>query len=294
MKDEPLSGVLYTKTAAEAWTKLSERYEGKGKQTIAYLIGELFRNTLTDDSSLETQLNAMQQKASIIRSLGQPLDDALVAIAMVISLPPSYSTLRTILMSTNDKLTVDCVISQVLVKERSKKLSCGQTALAAKTGEKGKGKAVDKKKKGKCHYCKIPGHFKRDCRKKKADEGAKNTQTGEKDKDKEKPKDKNELSAKLVQVTSTDVTEHLELFMAHTGGKPSMHEWVVDSGASANMSCQRNWFTSFTPLVPPQPVIIGDGRSIQAIGKGRIELSTSLPCFSPCNDCERTASYIWG
>ncbi|KAJ8585025.1 hypothetical protein M405DRAFT_687140, partial [Rhizopogon salebrosus TDB-379] len=81
-------------SAAEIWTKLSERYEGKGKQTIAYLIGELFRGTLSDESSMETQLNAMRQKSYVLKSLGQPLDDTLVAVAMVISLPSSYSTLR--------------------------------------------------------------------------------------------------------------------------------------------------------------------------------------------------------
>ena len=42
LKDEPLSGVLYTTTSAEAWRKLSEHYKGKGKQSIAYLISELF------------------------------------------------------------------------------------------------------------------------------------------------------------------------------------------------------------------------------------------------------------
>ncbi|KAJ8580272.1 hypothetical protein M405DRAFT_689591, partial [Rhizopogon salebrosus TDB-379] len=80
--------------ASDAWTKLCERYEGKGKQTIAYLIGELFCGTLSDESPMETQLNSMRHKAQILSSLGQSLDDTLVAIAMVISLPPSYSTLR--------------------------------------------------------------------------------------------------------------------------------------------------------------------------------------------------------
>ena len=50
LKDEPLSGVMYSKTSKEAWDKLNERYEGKGKQTIAYLIAELFRGTLDDES----------------------------------------------------------------------------------------------------------------------------------------------------------------------------------------------------------------------------------------------------
>lgn len=81
MKDEPLSRVLHATTAAQVWTKLCQHYKGKGKQTIAYLIGDLFQGMLSDDS--------------------------LIAIAMVISLPPSYSTLCTVLMSTDDKLSVD-------------------------------------------------------------------------------------------------------------------------------------------------------------------------------------------
>jgi len=83
-------------TSAEAWRKLSEHYEGKGKQSITYLISELFRSMLSDDESMETQLNSMQQKANVLKTLGQPLKDSLIT-AMVILLPPSYSTLQTIL-----------------------------------------------------------------------------------------------------------------------------------------------------------------------------------------------------
>ena len=36
------SGVLHVTTSKEAWDKLCEHYEGKGKQSMAYLIGELF------------------------------------------------------------------------------------------------------------------------------------------------------------------------------------------------------------------------------------------------------------
>ncbi|KAG1861803.1 hypothetical protein DFJ58DRAFT_777133 [Suillus subalutaceus] len=54
--------------ASDAWMKLCERYEGKGKQSIAYLIGELFRGTLSDESPMEPKLNAMRQKAQVLNS----------------------------------------------------------------------------------------------------------------------------------------------------------------------------------------------------------------------------------
>lgn len=77
-------------------------------QVWTKLIGELFCGTLSDDS--------------------------LIAIAMVISLPSSYATLRTILMSTDDKLSVDAVISQVSknVAKRlgtSKKIAVGRRLM---------------------------------------------------------------------------------------------------------------------------------------------------------------------
>ena len=86
LKDEPLSRVLYSTTSAEVWKTFSERYEGQGKQSIAYLICELFQSTLSDDTSMETQSNSMQQKANILKTIGQLLNDSLVAIAMV---PPN-------------------------------------------------------------------------------------------------------------------------------------------------------------------------------------------------------------
>ena len=215
LKDEPLSRVLYYTTSAEVWKKLSERYEGRGKQSIAYLISELFWSTLSDDTSMETQLNLMQQKADVLKMIGQPLDDSLVAIAMVIFLPTSYSTLCTILMAADNNLTTDIVINQVLIEEKSRK-SPGQTALSAKVTSqtKGKGKAKPgkkgQKKKGTCTYCSKAGHMEDVCYKKKRDIAAKDGM----DKSKEKPKEeKAELAARVAQVDGKSPPP-LCLFMA--------------------------------------------------------------------------------
>jgi len=150
---------------------LSECYEGKGKQSIAYLISELFCSTLSDNESMETQLNPMWQKANALKALGQLLEDSLIVIAMVISLPPSYSTLQTILMAANDKLMTDAVINQVLIKEKSRKVSSTLLALAMKTTGQPKGKGKEKggkedKGKKSCTYCLKNGHTEDECWKK--------------------------------------------------------------------------------------------------------------------------------
>ena len=193
-------------TSTEAWRKLSEHYEGKGKQSIAYLISELFRSTLSDNESMETQLNSMWQKANVLKTLGQPLEDSLVTIAMVLLLPPTYSTLRTILMAADDKLTMDAVINQVLTEEKSRNMSPTHSALAAKTAgrskQKGKGK-VSKEEKGKksCTYCSKSGHIKDECWAKRATERAKEKDDALKEETNEK-----ELAAHVATMGSTHFT----------------------------------------------------------------------------------------
>ena len=96
---------------------------------------------------------------------------------MVISLPESYSTLRTILMSMEDKLLPDSIIAQVLIKEKSCKNPTAQTALLAHGG-KGKGKDKGDKGKKKCTYCKKKGHMKDECRHLKASENKEQKPSG--------------------------------------------------------------------------------------------------------------------
>ncbi|KAI0061979.1 hypothetical protein BV25DRAFT_1767308, partial [Artomyces pyxidatus] len=85
---------LSATTSKDAWNKILARYEGKGEQKVAFLISELFRGTLSEDAPLETQINAMTRTAHTLAALGQPLDDKLIAVAIIISLPPSYDTLK--------------------------------------------------------------------------------------------------------------------------------------------------------------------------------------------------------
>ena len=126
LKDEPLSGIVFETTATEIWKKLQDRYEGKGLHSVARLIGELFQKSLSDEKPLEPQLNLMRQKAHSLASLGHPLNDSLVAIAITLALPMSYSTIRTILLS-NPTLNTETVIAQVLIEERTR--APAQTAL---------------------------------------------------------------------------------------------------------------------------------------------------------------------
>ena len=165
-------------------------------------------------------MNTIRHKAHILQTLNHSLTDSLMAIAIIYSLPKTYSTLKTILLSTpEDKLSSDAIINHILVEEKSQKSqSTSQTAFVAYLG-KGKGKAQDKEKEGqekgadekpklsKCIYCKKKGHYKAECRKMKHD-------LKEKDEDGSEKKSAKALHAKVARAESNDDDEHIHLFMA--------------------------------------------------------------------------------
>ena len=187
---------------------------------IAQLIGEIFHTTFTNDSLLKPQMNTIRHKAHILQTLNHSLTDSLVAIAIIHSLPETYSILKTILLSTpEDKLSSNAIINHILVEEKSQKSqSTSQTAFVAYLG-KGKRKAQDKEKGGqekgadgkpklgKCAYCKKKDHYKAKCRKMKYD-------LKEKDEDGFEKKSAKVLHAKVARAESDDNNEYIHLFMA--------------------------------------------------------------------------------
>ena len=50
------------------------------------------------------------------------------------------------------------------------------------------------------------------------------------------------------------------------------NSWIVDSGASSHMTWDRDMYCEYRELSTPQPVKLGDGRKVNAMGKGTIKL----------------------
>ena len=164
---------------------------------------------------METELNSMWQKANVLQTPGQPLEDSLATIAMEISCPQTYSTFRTILMATDDKLTRGT-----------------HSALDVKTTDDLKGKErekVRKENKGQksSTYCSKSGQT--------DDEWwAKNATIRSKEKDDASKEEMEEtgLAARVANMGST----HLPLLCPFVARQtiPTQRDWIVDSDASAH------------------------------------------------------------
>src|ERR1700731_2026822 len=108
-----------TMTSKQAWDSLLECYQGKGVQSIVLQIGALFQGKLSNEELLESQLNVMVNCSHILTSLGIHLDDSIIASAIILALPESYSTLQLILTSTSNKPIIDSVKNLILTEECS-------------------------------------------------------------------------------------------------------------------------------------------------------------------------------
>ncbi len=95
-----------------------------------------------------------------------------------------------------------------------------------------------------CFYCKKPGHFARNCLKKKNDEKEKVNQGCE---------------------------DHEQMFVvALSANDHTTYDWIVHSGATQHMTFEQEWFTTYE-RISRMRVFMGDDTILEAIGKGSIK-----------------------
>jgi len=100
-----------------------------------------------------------------------------------------------------------------------------------------------------CFYCKNPTHFVRNCLKKKSDEKEKANQACD--------------DQEQMFVTALSANDH------------ARNDWIIDSGATQNMTFEREWFTTYKSIVA-QKVYMGDATILEAIGKGSIKATMQV------------------
>jgi len=215
----------------------------------------------------------MLRTAHTLSTLGLPLNDKLITIAIVISLPPSYDTLKTILTAAkSSEMTVENMHSQVALKEHQRTCevdASGTFAARFKGGQKGNQKHLPQaeyleklKAKGHCMHCRKHSHKTKDCCKLKA-ECKKNPTTACIASD----------SIPLCAQTHSDNNDLICLFkMADKLTKRGdlINCWLINSGASRTMSLHRDWFQAYRQLKRPRKVWLRDNTFILAHGVGRI------------------------
>jgi hypothetical protein len=280
--DKPLSGVLNVMDTKETWHWLNSHCKGTSKHAIMYITGELFRSSLGNEKPPEPQLDTFLQNSYILASLGVKLGESLVAVALPLSPPPSYNTIRPILTESTDKRTSSPTKDATL---EHKWMHCGASpaiALNIRVGTR-KGKETingsndrrNNKVTGKCTHCCKRNYEEYESYRKKADEMA----AAEKGQDSaEYTADATATVARaeamLEIAPSSHNKERIQSFIARQPAacRTPARRWLIDSQAPAPMTTHRDLFIAYRSLESPKHVWLVDKCCIYGVGIAQIAL----------------------
>ena len=190
-----------------------------------------------------------------------PLSEEDKVIYVLASLPDSYGVLVTALEASENVPSMEVMTERLLNEERKHKEREERTPNPY--DEKAMA-ALPKRfnKWGVCFNCaRRHGHFKRDC-----------LEADSKGKTKHKA---NKVTEEAGDTSGSEslVVEHAALSIGLASN------WIVDSGATCHMCNRRSMFACGVSesLEVPERVILGDGRCLDAVGRGIVELVMKLP-----------------
>ena len=140
LRKGPLNLIMDADSAKSCWDKLTAQYQGKGGCCIGYLMESFFKTPLTDTEPLKPQMQKLIEANRNLDTIGCGVNDKNLAYIIIMALPESMSTLKTILFNKdNMTITSEEVMSQILADEERRVHTSGGSATAyyAKVGKKG-------------------------------------------------------------------------------------------------------------------------------------------------------------
>ncbi|CAL1399745.1 unnamed protein product [Linum trigynum] len=219
-----------------------------------------------EETSLADHLNEIQGIVDQLSGMGIKMEDEVIALLVLASLPESWETLKISLTnSAKDRIvSMEAVKSGVLNEEmrrRSQGASSSQPDVLAVASwsrgrsESSRGKA-NKFANVYCHHCREKGHIRKFCPKLRK----------ERRKDKIDDSSDDDCANSVEEFNVVCEEEMVNLRAQETS-------WVVDSGATIHVTSKREFFSSYTPG-DFGVVRRGNGNLSKVIGKGEVCLET--------------------
>ena len=260
------------------WKKLGDQFQKRTWATRLDLRRKLHAARLRDGDSAQEHINLMTEIFDTLTVAGETVSEEDRVVYLLASLPESYNVLVTALEASENVPKLEVVTERILHQERKFKDRSDATPENAMISRRA---GTPRRKSTKCHHCGKPGHFKKDCWILKAEkEGRKDPGAGKKTKSQEK--------ATTMTVQEDSDSDSVGLIAGHALSVSSSSEtsstWIIDSGATCHMCLDSEIFTTLYQLEDPIDVVLGDGRTLVAVGRGEVVLDMVLPSgeSKPC------------
>ena len=252
LENAQLSLVMEAQTPKEAWDILKSLYQTNRTANHLYLLRQLYGFPKKQGSdSMTIHINKLKAFTMKMAAIGTTIENIDFVSILFNSLLSEYSVLITNLENLEEAILTQSYVAAKLLHEERKLEKTGthakkEGAFYSIHPEKPK----ERKTEFMCHYCQKPGHYAKDCHKKKRD-----------------------LRNKYGQANSAK-TERDFLFVMALTATPD-DSWIIDSGASMHMTSHREWFNTYKKI-DPLKVYLGDNNTVEAVGIGNINLTTEV------------------
>ncbi len=266
--------ITSTESPVEAWETLRNHFERDTLANKLFLKKKYFRTEMKESTTVEDHLKHMKEITDRLAAIGAPIVEEDQVVTLLGSLPRSYSTLVTALEARGDDLTFNFV-KQALVQEEQKRLGVSSDSQSALISSSAKKTKYVPRKQLKCFGCGQIGHIRRNCtrasanRKEQADSSVKLTHNA---------KTANEHDPK----ESLSTEEADSVFAASSSSQSEIGKWLIDSGASSHMTNDQEVLTGYQKFEHPEKVGLGDGRTVDALGIGKVYVNVRCGVNSPC------------
>lgn len=243
-------------TAKAIWDKLFSVYEQSSGQRLDRLMESFFSSEKDPSEEIAAHVarlerNFRELNDELKKLVNTELPDLLLMSRIMSTLPSEYFEFKSVWESvpladrTVNKLTERLRLIEMRLPERRSESSA---LVATKKPTNGK---FDKNKR-KCFKCHREGHIARNC-----------------------PTKKTESVPSSAGSSKREVAPSGEAFVS-IEGVTDTEQWLADSGASAHMTHNKDYFLTYEIFEIPREVQIGNGEMIHAYGQGTINVEMKV------------------
>ena len=250
------------------WKKLLDQFQKKTWANKLQLRRRLYSLRLREGESVQEHIRKVTELFEELAVVGDPVDEEDRVVHLLVSLPESYGMLVTALEANSEVPKMEVVTERILHEERKQKEKGSHDSSSSKALS-----VSFPKKLLKCFHCGKPSHFK------------KNYRLLATESRKPKPKSKsNQPGAVKASVGCHPDSESDALVVEQAFQAGTVGNWIVDSGATCHICCDKKLFSELQSLAKPTDVTLGDGHTLEATGQDTVSLVMNHPdgCQSKC------------